>query len=41
MAGQGTIALEMLQDHPELDTLVVAVGGGGMVRMNNFCIYSY
>jgi len=31
MAGQGTIALEMLQAQPSLDTLVVAVGGGGMI----------
>jgi threonine dehydratase len=31
IAGQGTIALEMMQDAPELDTLVVPVGGGGMI----------
>ena len=31
IAGQGTIALEMLRDHPELDLLVVAIGGGGLV----------
>ena len=31
VAGQGTIALEMLQDVPQLDTLVVPVGGGGMI----------
>ena len=31
IAGQGTIALEMLQDAPDLDTLVVPVGGGGMI----------
>lgn len=31
IAGQGTIALEMLQDVPQLDTLVVPVGGGGMI----------
>nr|MDP2192179.1 threonine ammonia-lyase [Rhodoferax sp.] len=31
VAGQGTAALEMLQDVPELDTLVVAVGGGGLI----------
>ncbi len=31
VAGQGTVALEMLQDVPELDTLVVAVGGGGLI----------
>jgi len=31
IAGQGTIGLEMLQDVPQLDTLVVPVGGGGMI----------
>jgi threonine dehydratase len=31
IAGQGTIALEMLQDAPQLDTLVAPVGGGGMI----------
>jgi threonine dehydratase len=31
IAGQGTIALEMLQAHPELDTLIVPVGGGGLL----------
>ena len=28
-AGQGTVALEMLEDVPELETLVVPIGGGG------------
>ncbi len=31
MAGQGTLALEMLQDAPDLDVLLVPVGGGGMI----------
>lgn len=31
MAGQGTIALEMLDDMPDLDCLVVPVGGGGLI----------
>jgi threonine dehydratase len=30
MAGQGTIALEMLADAPDLDLVVVPIGGGGM-----------
>ncbi|WP_311223349.1 MULTISPECIES: threonine ammonia-lyase [unclassified Acidovorax] len=30
-AGQGTLGLEMLQAVPELDTLVIAVGGGGLI----------
>ncbi len=31
IAGQGTIGLEMLTDRPELDVLVVPVGGGGLI----------
>ena len=31
IAGQGTVALEMLEDVPLLDTLVVPVGGGGLI----------
>ncbi|WP_439814683.1 threonine ammonia-lyase [Zavarzinia sp. CC-PAN008] len=31
IAGQGTIGLEVLGDHPELDVLVVPVGGGGLI----------
>jgi threonine dehydratase len=31
MAGQGTIALEMLGQQPQIDTLVVAIGGGGLI----------
>ncbi len=31
IAGQGTVALEMLREVPELDTLVVAIGGGGLI----------
>ncbi len=31
MAGQGTVALEMLGARPDLDVLVIAVGGGGLI----------
>jgi threonine dehydratase len=31
IAGQGTIALEMLGAAPEIDTLVVPIGGGGLI----------
>jgi threonine dehydratase len=31
IAGQGTVALEMLADAPELDMLVVPIGGGGLL----------
>ncbi len=30
-AGQGTIGLEMLAQQPQIDTLLVAVGGGGLI----------
>ena len=29
-AGQGTVALEMLEDAPEIDTLAIPIGGGGL-----------
>ncbi len=31
IAGQGTVALEMLEDQPQLDMLVIAIGGGGLI----------
>lgn len=31
IAGQGTVALEMLADAPQIDTLVVPIGGGGLI----------
>jgi threonine dehydratase len=31
LAGQGTLALELQQQAPELDTVLVAVGGGGLI----------
>lgn len=31
MAGQGTIALEILEEVPDLDMLIVAIGGGGLI----------
>jgi threonine dehydratase len=34
MAGQGTIALEMLADAPDLDVLVIPIGGGGLISGN-------
>jgi threonine dehydratase len=34
MAGQGTIALEMLEDAPDLDMLVIPIGGGGLIAGN-------
>jgi len=31
LLGQGTVGLELEQDAPDLDTLLVAVGGGGLI----------
>lgn len=31
MAGQGTIGLEMLAQQPAIDTLLIAIGGGGLI----------
>jgi threonine dehydratase len=31
IAGQGTMALEMLQDVPDLDALIIPTGGGGLL----------
>jgi threonine dehydratase len=31
IAGQGTVALEMLADAPDIDTLIVPIGGGGLI----------
>lgn len=31
IAGQGTVGLEMLEDDPDIDTALVAIGGGGLI----------
>jgi threonine dehydratase len=31
IAGAGTVALEMLEDAPDLDTIIVPIGGGGLM----------
>ncbi|MFO1036638.1 MAG: threonine/serine dehydratase [Geminicoccaceae bacterium] len=31
VAGQGTVALEILADDPETDTILIAIGGGGLI----------
>lgn len=31
IAGQGTAALELLEDHPDLDVIIAPVGGGGLL----------
>jgi threonine dehydratase len=34
IAGQGTVAMEMLEDVPDLDALIVPIGGGGLIAGN-------
>jgi len=34
IAGQGTIAIEMLDERPDLDSLVIPIGGGGLISGN-------
>lgn len=31
IAGQGTIGLEILEDMPDVDTVIVSIGGGGLI----------
>ncbi len=31
VAGQGTMTLELLEDHPEIEVLLIPVGGGGLL----------
>lgn len=31
LAGQGTVALELLESNPDLDTVLIAIGGGGLI----------
>ncbi len=31
IAGQGTLGLEMLQQHPEIEAVIVPIGGGGLI----------
>jgi threonine dehydratase len=31
VAGQGTVALEVLEEHPDTDVFLIAIGGGGLI----------
>ena len=31
LAGQGTVAIEILEDAPDVDYIIVPIGGGGLV----------
>lgn len=37
--GQGTAALELLQDHPDLDYLITPVGGGGLIAGSALAVH--
>lgn len=39
--GQGTAALELLQDHPDLDFVVTPVGGGGLVAGTALAVHYF
>lgn len=41
MAGQGTVALEMMQQCPDLDTILVPVGGGGLLAGMALAVKSF
>jgi threonine dehydratase len=38
MAGQGTVGLEIIEDLPEVDTVVVPIGGGGLIAGTAFAL---
>ncbi len=38
MSGQGTVALEMLEEKKDLDAIVVPVGGGGLIAGMGVCV---
>lgn len=38
IAGQGTIALEILEDIPDMDCVIVPIGGGGLISGISTCI---
>lgn len=40
ISGQGTIALEMLEDNPDLDMIVIPMGGGGLIAGNAVAIHA-
>ena len=38
MAGQGTVGLEIIEDHPRVETVVVPIGGGGLMSGTAFAL---
>jgi threonine dehydratase len=41
IAGQGTLGLEIVQDWPEVDTVVVPIGGGGLISGVSMAVKSH
>ncbi len=41
IAGQGTLGLEVVQDWPELDAIVVPIGGGGLIAGVSMAVKSH
>jgi threonine dehydratase len=41
IAGQGTLGLEVVQDWPELDAIVVPIGGGGLISGVSMAVKSF
>jgi threonine dehydratase len=41
IAGQGTLGLEVVQDWPELDAIVVPIGGGGLISGVSMAVKSH
>ena len=40
IAGQGTIGLEVLKENPDIDTMVIAIGGGGLISVISVALKS-
>jgi len=41
IAGQGTLGLEIVQDWPEVDAVVVPIGGGGLISGTSMAVKSH
>src|SRR5439155_5022794 len=41
IAGQGTLGLEIIQDWPEVDAVVVPIGGGGLISGVSMAVKSF
>src|SRR5207253_6150453 len=41
IAGQGTLGLEIVQDWPEVDAVVVPIGGGGLISGVSMAVKSH